>query len=88
MIRKKLKWPYEPFKIPQEILNHWRKIGEKGIELEKEWLNSLNNSSVKIKEKFNSINNKIFKDELNDLIVKEKEKFFQTKPSLATRQCQ
>ena len=77
LIRKKLKWPYEPFKIPQEILNHWRKIGEKGIELEKEWLNSLNNSSVKIKEKFNSINNKIFRDELNDLIVKEKEKFFQ-----------
>ena len=35
LIRKKLKWPYEPFKIPQEILNHWRKIGEKGIELEK-----------------------------------------------------
>ena len=87
MIRKKLKWPYEPFKIPQEILNHWRKIGEKGIELEKEWLNSLNNSSVKIKEKFNSINNKIFRDKLNDLIVKEKEKFFNTKPSLATRQC-
>ena len=87
LIRKKLKWPYEPFKIPQEILNHWRKIGEKGIELEKEWLNSLNNSSVKIKEKFNSINNKIFRDELNDLIVKEKEKFFNTKPSLATRQC-
>ena len=50
MIRKKLKWPYEPFKIPQEILNHWRKIGEKGIELEKEWLNLLNNSTVKIKE--------------------------------------
>ena len=87
LIRKKLKWPYEPFKIPQEILNHWRKIGEKGIELEKEWLNSLNNSSVKIKEKFNSINNKIFRDKLNDLIVKEKEKFFNTKPSLATRQC-
>ena len=87
LIRKKLKWPYEPFKIPQEILNHWRKIGEKGIELEKEWLNSLNNSSVKIKEKFNSINNKIFRDKLNDLIVKEKEKFFHTKPSLATRQC-
>ncbi len=87
LIRKKLKWPYEPFKIPQEILNHWRKIGEKGTELEKEWLNSLNNSSVKIKEKFNSINNKIFRDKLNDLIVKEKEKFFNTKPSLATRQC-
>ena len=87
LIRKKLKWPYEPFKIPQEILNHWRKIGEKGTELEKEWLNSLNNSSVKIKEKFNSINNKIFRDKLNDLIVKEREKFFNTKPSLATRQC-
>ena len=28
LVRKKLKWNYEPFKIPNEILSEWRKIGK------------------------------------------------------------
>ena len=27
LVRKKLKWNYEPFKIPSHLLNEWRKIG-------------------------------------------------------------
>ena len=36
-MRKKLKWNYKPFEIPQEILDEWRKIGQKGELLEKKW---------------------------------------------------
>ena len=28
LVRKKLKWNYEPFKIPSELLNEWKKIGK------------------------------------------------------------
>merc|ERR1711991_1122312 len=28
LVRKKLKWNYEPFKIPNELLKEWRKLGE------------------------------------------------------------
>ena len=28
LVRKKLKWTYEPFKIPAELLSEWRKIGK------------------------------------------------------------
>ncbi len=28
LVRKKLKWNFEPFKIPSELLSEWRKIGE------------------------------------------------------------
>ncbi len=28
LVRKKLKWNHEPFKIPSELLSEWRKIGE------------------------------------------------------------
>ena len=30
LVRKKLKWNNKPFEIPQEILDEWRKIGDKG----------------------------------------------------------
>ena len=29
LVRKKLKWNYEPFNIPNEYLNEWKKIGKK-----------------------------------------------------------
>ncbi len=38
LVRKKLKWKHNPFIIPEEILNEWKKIGEKGIKKENSWL--------------------------------------------------
>ena len=29
LVRKKLKWKYEPFEIPKKILDEWRTIGIK-----------------------------------------------------------
>ncbi|MEC8074369.1 MAG: transketolase, partial [Pseudomonadota bacterium] len=87
LVRKKLKWPYAPFEIPSEILTEWRKIGDKGVIDEKNWLDDLNKSKKEIKENFNNVNNAIFKDKLNSLISSEKEKYFKEKPSMATRQC-
>ncbi len=87
LVRKKLKWPYPPFEIPNKILTEWRKIGDKGEIVEKNWLNELNKSKKEIKENFNNLNNAIFKNQLNDLIISEKEKYFKEKPTMATRQC-
>ena len=28
LVRKKLNWNYEPFVIPNQLLNEWRKIGK------------------------------------------------------------
>ena len=30
LVRKKLKWNYKPFEIPEEVLKDWKKIGYKG----------------------------------------------------------
>jgi transketolase len=87
LVRKKLKWNTEPFNIPQEILDEWKKIGDKGEQLEKKWLESISKKDSQVKSKLDKtyINSDI--DELEKLVEKEKTKNFESKPSLATRQC-
>ena len=87
LVRKKLKWNNQPFKVPQEILNEWRKIGEKGEKLENEWREIINKKDPKIKNELNKVEEKLDLIGLEDLINQEKERHFESKPSLATRQC-
>jgi transketolase len=87
LVRKKLKWNNEPFSIPDDVLNSWREIGKKGIELEKNWNTILNKKSEKTKLELESIIQNSNFDELKALINNEKEKYFQTKPNMATRNC-
>ncbi len=87
LVRKKLKWNSAPFEIPQKILDEWREIGNKGEQLEKNWLQILNKKNPKIKNELNKFKEKLDLLGLESLIQKEKEKYFEAKPSLATRQC-
>jgi len=87
LVRKKLKWNIKPFEIPQEILDEWRKIGNKGQLLEEKWQETINKKDFKIKSDLekNYLNSGL--ENLEILINKEKTKYFESKPSLATRQC-
>jgi len=86
LVRKKLNWKFEPFVIPKEILNEWKKIGEKGISQEKNWNTVYGKKSKKIKDEFSRIiNNKLPKD-FDKIIEKQKKKFFDLKPNIASRQ--
>ena len=87
LVRKKLKWSNPPFEIPSDILNEWREIGNKGEKLEKIWLETINKKNPKIKNELSQINEQFDLDGLENLIRKEKEKHYDSKPSLATRQC-
>ncbi len=87
LVRKKLKWNSRPFETPENILNAWRKIGEKGVELEKKWLTALNKKDSRIKSELKNTYVEPNLKDLKDLIKKEKIKYFESKPSMATRQC-
>jgi len=87
LVRKKLKWPHASFKIPEDILNTWKKIGEKGDSLEKKWSSNLNKKNSKIKKELELIQDNINLNNLDTLINAEKEKYFKEKPSKATREC-
>ena len=87
LVRKKLKWNYKPFEIPQEVLQEWREIGSKGELLERKWEEEINKKNPKIKDDLeqNYLNTDI--TSLESLFEKEKAKYYESKPSLATRQC-
>ncbi len=75
LVRKKLKWNYDAFKIPYEFLSEWRKIGK-----------NASNKAKRHEDKYKNIISK-FKN-LNfykDLIEKSKNDYFKNPKSLATR---
>ncbi|ARJ47547.1 transketolase [Candidatus Pelagibacter sp. RS39] len=71
LVRKKLKWEYEPFKIPAELLSEWRKIGER-------------TSQKAQKNKTIFSNSKNLKS-LKKLIEKAKVEYFGNMKPIATR---
>ena len=77
LVRKKLKWKHEPFKIPEEILNEWREIGKKGTKDEKKWEKNYNRKK--------HIVEKIFKKETKNILENEKQNIIKNLKSIATR---
>ena len=87
LVKKKLKWSHEPFVVPTDILNEWAKIGKKGEDLETKWKKNLDKKSSSVKADLKKISINADVENLEELIRNEKLKYFETKPSLATRQC-
>ena len=77
LVRKKLKWNYEPFEIPKKILIAWRETGRKGIKAEEVWKKKYNKKKQSIDKFFTSNFSNIFKN--------EKEQTINNLESLATR---
>jgi len=85
LVRKKLKWKHKPFEIPKEILNEWRKIGEKGIEQEKKWNSIYNKKNKNIKEEVARIINNDLPKDFDSKIASLKKKIFDLKSAQASR---
>ena len=77
LVRKKLKWKYKPFVIPKNLLMEWRKIGERGLSLEKKW----NKIYLKKKDKVNKLFNQNFTKEIKSEKIRSIREF----SPLATR---
>ena len=75
LVRKKLKWNYEPFKIPNELISEWRKIGEKASQKAK----SHHKKFKKVYSKFKDL--KSFKVS----VEKAKDEYLKNSKPLATR---
>ena len=85
LVRRKLKWTYKPFEIPSEILDEWRKIGEKGIKYEKKWDAIFNKKSKKIKNEFLRVINSDLPKNFDTVIKEQKRKLFESRSDIASR---
>ena len=86
LVRKKLKWNYEPFKIPKNVANEWKKIGEKGILLEKKWNKIFQKKNKKLRNELIRIVSGKLPKNFDKLIKNQKKHFFEMKSEIATRQ--
>jgi len=85
LVRKKLKWKYRPFEIPKRILNEWREIGKRGNLQEKKWNSIYNKKGKKVKDEFSRVISGKLPKNLDKIIEEEKRKFFDSKPTIASR---
>ncbi|MDC2970524.1 transketolase [Candidatus Pelagibacter sp.] len=75
LVRKKLNWNYEPFKIPKNLKDEWKSIGLKASKI-----------AEKYKKKFPS-KYKIPNNLINSNIKKSKTNYLKTLEPMATRKC-
>jgi len=85
LVRKKLNWEHEPFKIPKDTLNEWRKIGERGQLQEKRWNSIYNKKSKKIKDELSRIIDNKLPENFSKSMVLLKKKIFDLKSTQASR---
>lgn len=81
-LKQALHWPYEAFEVPQDVLNDWRQIGQRGKEARQNWEKRLNASPDK-----NEFLRRVVDNRLPDVPnwSAYKEKLMEEKPVLATR---
>ena len=77
LVRKKLKWKYDSFVIPNSIIREWRKIGKRNSRISKKEVRNL--------KKVYKENNLLKQN--NFSIMKFKKEYLKTLKPLATRKC-
>ena len=86
LTRKKLKWPYKPFEIPQKILNSWKLSGNRSIKDYSKWKKDFNRLTINKKNEYRRrIDGKLPK-ELNRIFSNFKKSFILKPATIATRQ--
>jgi transketolase len=81
--RKELGWRYEPFVVPDDILNQWRAIGATGAKDYQAW--AARKAASKRAREFNDTINDVIPPSLAPALAKLKEQLSAEKPKAGTR---
>ena len=81
--RKELGWEYEPFIVPDDVLNQWRAIGKNGVAEHKAW--AARKSASKHAKNFDEAISGAIPASVGTALTALKEKLSAEKPSAGTR---
>ncbi|MEY4965723.1 MAG: transketolase [Pseudomonadota bacterium] len=81
--RKELGWEYEPFIVPDDVLNQWRAIGKNGVAEHKAW--AARKSASKHAKDFDEAISGVIPASVGTALTALKEKLSAEKPSAGTR---
>ena len=81
--RKELDWPYEPFVVPDDILNQWRAIGATGAKNYDAW--AARKAASKMARQFDDTINDVIPPSLAPALARLKEQLSAEKPKAGTR---
>ena len=82
--RKILDWPYEPFVIPNDLIDKWRGFADRGKKTRAEWHERHRKASAEIRTGFDAAHGSV-PGELSKAIIELKKNFSSEKPAVATR---
>ena len=83
-VKRHLNWNYEPFEVPNELIEEWKKVGLRGNTKRKDWLLKLESSSKK--QKFANFHNTDINKKFEKKFRSYLKKLKTDKPKIATRQ--
>jgi len=72
LVRQVLNWKHKPFKIPKNILNEWKKIGNKGFKTESNWNKIYKRKKQTIDRRLKNNFSKVLKAEKQNSIKENK----------------
>jgi transketolase len=81
--RKELDWPYQPFVVPDDVLNPWRAIGTTGAKAYDAWM--ARKAASKYAREFDDTINDVIPASLSPALLALKEKLSAEKPAAGTR---
>ena len=84
--RDALGWPYEPFQVPQAVLDYWREIGARGQSARREWLERSRRLNPAGRSPFHDSLNRKLPCAYATAMAQLRDRFAAERPNIATRQ--
>jgi transketolase len=84
--RAALNWPHAPFHVPDDVLNAWRRIGERGHAARRSWIERTRRPGAGGRSPFHDALNRNLPCGYADAMAQLRDRFLAERPGIATRQ--
>ena len=84
--RTALGWPYEPFQVPQFVMEQWRKVGKRGQGARRSWMERTSRFKSVPRSPFHDALNRNLPSEYTDAMARIRDRFATDRPTIAARQ--